>query len=80
MVVYDRNVVSVSPLPSEANPPLVIDPDTVLSLAITFKGFKSVAGRYLQTTGFPSNVPAAVNASYIVRWIACGPSKSRALV
>ncbi len=34
--------------PFKANPPLVIDPDTVLSFAVTFELFKAIARRYPQ--------------------------------
>ena len=34
--------------PNEANPPLLIDTDAVLSFAIIFQRFKSIAGWHLQ--------------------------------
>jgi hypothetical protein len=48
MVINDLDVVDISLSPGEANPPLLIDPDTMLSLAIAFQSLKPVAWRDLQ--------------------------------
>jgi hypothetical protein len=45
MVIYDFHVECVLALPAEANPPLVINPDTVLSFAIASQGFQAIAIR-----------------------------------
>ena len=43
MIVNDLDFVRISPDPSEADPPLVIDPDAVL--------VRSIAGELLQSIG-----------------------------
>ena len=48
VIIGDLNVVSVSPLPSEADPPLIIDPDAVLPGTISAEPFKVIAGRNSQ--------------------------------
>jgi hypothetical protein len=48
MVINDLHVVDISLSPGEANPPLVIDPDTMLFLAVAFQSLKPVAWRDLQ--------------------------------
>jgi hypothetical protein len=48
MVINDLDVVDISLSPGEANPPLVIDPDTMLPLAVAFQGLEPVAWRDLQ--------------------------------
>jgi len=44
MVIHDFHVQRIFSLPTEANPPLVIDADAVLAHAITLQRFQSVAG------------------------------------
>jgi hypothetical protein len=48
MVINDLDVVDISLSPGEANPPLLIDPDAMLSLAIAFQSLKPVVWRDLQ--------------------------------
>jgi hypothetical protein len=48
MVINDLDVVDISLSPGEANPPLVIDPDTMLPLAVAFQSLKPVAWGDLQ--------------------------------
>jgi hypothetical protein len=48
MVINNFDVVGISLLPGEANPPLFINPDTMLPLAVAFQGLKPVAWRDLQ--------------------------------
>jgi hypothetical protein len=48
MVINDLDVVDISLSPGEANPPFVIDPDTMLPLAVAFQSLKPVAWRNLQ--------------------------------
>ena len=48
MVINDLDVVDISLSPGEAYLPFVIDPDTMLPLAIAFQSLKPVAWRNLQ--------------------------------
>ena len=50
MVVNDLNVARArsASRPLKADPPLVIDPNAVLSLSVAFQGFESVAGQRAQ--------------------------------
>lgn len=52
MVVRDFNFVGVAILPDETDPPLVIDSNAVLSLAVSAQRFESVAGRHRQVMQF----------------------------
>ncbi len=45
MGVSDFHVKGIALVPLEADPPLIIDPDTVLPLPIPLKRFQAVAGR-----------------------------------
>jgi hypothetical protein len=45
VVVHDFDVVGVAAPPSEADPPLVVDPDAVLPLPIAAQSLKPVTGR-----------------------------------
>lgn len=45
MIVYDFNVVSVPLSPTEADAPLVIDPNAVLSLPVSGQFLKAVSRR-----------------------------------
>jgi hypothetical protein len=54
MVIYDFDVLCASVRPAEAYAELVIDPDAVLTGAITLQGFQPIAGRHakvIQSTG-----------------------------
>jgi len=44
MVIHDLDVLCVPIAPYEADPPLVIDTNTVLAFAAAFQGFQSVRG------------------------------------
>lgn len=48
MVVDDFNLFGISSGPNEADAPLVIDADAVLTLTVAREGFEPVAGRKLQ--------------------------------
>ena len=48
MVVDDFDLVRILILPNEANPPLSVDADRMLSCPITRQGFEAVAGRDAQ--------------------------------
>jgi hypothetical protein len=52
MVIHNSNVARVFTVPAEANAPLVVDADAMLSGAIAFQGFQAVAGRQGQVTQF----------------------------
>jgi len=43
MVVCYFNIIGVSVFPEKADSPLIVDPDTVLPLAISLQGFETVA-------------------------------------
>jgi len=43
MVVNDFDIVDIAFVPTETQPPLIIDPDGVLSLAITLERFESIS-------------------------------------
>lgn len=54
MIVHDFNVMCLAVAPHETDPPLVVDPDAMLSCAITFERFKAIAGwnaQILQSRG-----------------------------
>lgn len=44
MVVHDLDIVRVPAFPTEANTPLIVDPNRMLPGAIPFQGLKSKAG------------------------------------
>jgi hypothetical protein len=48
MVVCYFNVIGVSAFPVKADSPLIVDPDTVLPLAVALQGLESVARRDFQ--------------------------------
>lgn len=45
MIIYDAHVMCITVSPFEANPPLLVDPDTESSRQVASKRFKSVPGR-----------------------------------
>jgi len=48
MVIYDFNICGTSVCPSEADAPLPVDTDAVLSGSIALQRFQPIAGRYSQ--------------------------------
>jgi hypothetical protein len=46
VVVHDLNVVRIAAVPPEADPPLIVDPDAVLTCAITAQPFQAVPRRH----------------------------------
>jgi hypothetical protein len=52
VVVHDLDVVGVAGLPAEADAPLVVDADRVLTLPVALEPFESVAGGDPQVGGF----------------------------
>jgi hypothetical protein len=56
MVIGDLHIKGIAFLPLEADPPLIIDPDAVLSFPIPFKCFQAVTGRLRQILERPHAV------------------------
>jgi hypothetical protein len=48
MIVYNLDRLCAPGDPAEANPPLTIDSDTILTAPVAFQGFKAVSGRGAQ--------------------------------
>ncbi len=48
MIIYNFHVVRVTFLPFKANPPLIIDPNTVLTQAVAFQFFQTISRRDTQ--------------------------------
>jgi hypothetical protein len=48
MVVNDLDVVRITVLPGKANPPLIVDTDTMLADALPFQLFEPVTRRYVE--------------------------------
>jgi hypothetical protein len=48
VVIHDLDIVGVVAPPTEADAPLVVDPDAVLALLIAAQSLKPVTGRYPQ--------------------------------
>jgi hypothetical protein len=55
MVINNLDVVGISRLPSEADPPLFMDPDAELSLPVAPRSFEPVAWRHSQILERSSN-------------------------
>jgi hypothetical protein len=56
VVVDDFDMRRSSLIPDETDTPLVVDPDRVLSLPISFQGFKSIARGNTEIAEYPSLV------------------------
>jgi len=56
MIVYNFNLVSIRAGPAKADPPLVVYPNAVLSLAIPFQEFQLVAWRHRHLPNFGGGV------------------------
>ena len=56
MIIRDLHVVRVTLSPHEAYTILIVDSDGVLSFAVSFELFKSIAGRYFQVIQFCSRI------------------------
>jgi hypothetical protein len=48
VIVDNLDLIAVTFLPDETDPDLLIDPDTVLSLSVTFQSLQTVPGGYQQ--------------------------------
>ena len=46
MVIHDLDIVRIARSPVEADAPLIVDADAVLTLAIAVKSFETIARRY----------------------------------
>jgi hypothetical protein len=46
VIVHDLDVVSIAVSPAEADPPLIVDPDAVLSSTVAAESFQSVPRWY----------------------------------
>ncbi len=56
MAIDDRNVVSIPITPHKADAPLIVDANAVLSRAITFERFQSIARRCRKVAQLGGNV------------------------
>jgi hypothetical protein len=56
MIVDDLNLVCVPLAPNKTEPPLVVDPDAVLSSSIAVQGFQTIPRRSNQVSQFRSAV------------------------
>jgi hypothetical protein len=59
MVVNDLDVLGASSGPAEADPPLVVDPDAVLTLPIAAKGLKPISRWHAQVVQAGGNLELA---------------------
>jgi len=48
MVIHDLDIVRISRAPSEAHPPLLVDPDAVLTFPISLESLKSIPRGYTE--------------------------------
>jgi len=48
MIIDDLDIMGISALPNEADTPLIVDPNTMLSRSITFQFLKAVGRRNTQ--------------------------------
>jgi hypothetical protein len=46
VIVRYLDTFGIAVVPDEANPPLIVDPDTVLTFAIALQRFKTIGRRY----------------------------------
>jgi hypothetical protein len=53
VIIRNLDLVGVSTFPDEANPVLVIDPDTVLAGAVSLQGLKPIAWEHSQVGQLP---------------------------
>lgn len=62
VVIDDFHVVGVTVIPSEADAPLIVDPDAVLAFALTLQGFQPIGRRnaqIIQHAGVPQHAQLA---------------------
>ena len=50
MIINDLHIKSVPPIPSEANAPLIINPDAVLAFTVPCKFLQTIARGYPQVS------------------------------
>src|SRR3989337_1046693 len=76
VVVADLDVMRVSLLPAEADPPLVVDPNAVLAGAVSGEALQAVPrghAELLQPLGGVQKQQLAMGPSLQVRWQFAGP-------
>lgn len=56
MVIHDLNVICIASSPPKADPPLIVYTDTVLTLAIARKLFKTIRRRDPEVTEGPGSI------------------------
>ncbi len=56
MTIHNLNIPCVAILPPEADTPLIVDPDAVLSLSVALEGLKAVTRRLRQILQSPGTV------------------------
>jgi len=59
VIIHDLDIVCVPLEPNEAETPLVVDPNAVLSLSVAVQGFQTIAGRRHQVSQFGRAVQLA---------------------
>jgi hypothetical protein len=59
VIVRNLNIIGVALSPSEADTPLIIDPNAHLPCAVSFKSFESVAGWVAQVLNRSSSIKLA---------------------
>jgi hypothetical protein len=87
VVVGDFNAMCVGTFPAEANAPLVVDADAVLSGAVVIKFFEAVFGRRTQSfnlrtavqrEGFAQDFEADAVCAFSTRTLRCVERKAQA--
>jgi hypothetical protein len=48
MIIHDLYIVGITLLPAKADPPLLVDPDRMLPLAVSREGLQAIARRHTQ--------------------------------
>jgi len=56
MVIRDLDIVCIFPIPPEANPPLIVDPNAMLTFPISFQRLQPVTRRHSQIAQFRSGI------------------------
>jgi hypothetical protein len=69
MVINDLNIEGAAIFPAKADPPALVDPDTVLTQPVPFQSFQVIAGRDTQ-------VLKKARPMQVEKFSPCGPLKS----
>jgi len=74
VIIEDLDMIWTSLCPYKTNPPLLIDPNTVLSHPITLKSFKTIVWRYGE---IPEHLGVVQHPQFrsAVCWISCGKER-----